>query len=52
MTAANAFVSMENEYYGVFFWIFVVVNAVSIVIPLSKLIWVFVEDGEEENGFF
>jgi len=52
-TADDAGISMYNqEYFGVFFWIYIVVNTGAIAIPTSKLIWIFVENEEEENGFF
>lgn len=39
-------------YYGAFFWIFIAINAGTIAIPTSKLIWVFVEEEEDQNGYF
>ena len=41
--------SIQDE---VFFWSWIAVNSVAIAIPLSKLIWVFVEEEQPENGFF
>jgi len=51
-TADIAMISMNNpDNYGAFFWAFIVVNSLAIVIPLSKLIWMFVEEEQEEDGF-
>ena len=36
----------------VYFWVFISINTVAILIPTSKLIWIFIEEEEPENGFF
>jgi len=36
----------------VFFWAFIVINSLAIAIPLSKLIWIFVEEEQPEDGMF
>jgi len=59
MTVIDMFVS-EYQFVGnsstindpVWFWVFIAVNLIAILIPLSKLIWIFVEQEQEENGFF
>jgi len=45
-TADTLFISVNNgEFGGAFFWGFIALNSAAIAVPLSKLIWIMVEDG-------
>ena len=53
MTPGNAMIAINSSYtYGFVFYIYLAVQLVYGALPLSKLIWVLVEDLEEEDGFF
>ena len=53
MTPESSMISITSPIsYGAFAWAYMAINAIYIAIPLSKLVWVFVEEGEEEDGFF
>ena len=44
--------STSSLAHPAWFWIFMAINAASIVIPVSKIIALLVEENEEEDGIF
>lgn len=52
-TADTASISVNNpENMGAFFWGFLAINTINLAIPASKIIWMFMEEAEEEDGYF
>ena len=53
MTAEMSTIAIASPItYGAFAWAYIVINVIYIAIPASKLIWVMIEEAEEEDGFF
>ena len=52
MVYEKSFVGVNSTYYGLFYWIFMVVNSVAILIPVTKFVWVFIENELDDEWYF